>query len=59
MPISRFPISGSSTPMPKTLEAFELRKGDWVLIASHANEDEIAIAPFAEVSFSLGSLWNY
>ncbi len=45
-------------PDAQTLEAFELRKGDWLLIASHAGKDEIAVAPFAEVPFSLGVLWE-
>ena len=45
-------------PGAKTLEAFELRDQQWVLIATRANEDEIAVAPFAEVPFSLGALWG-
>ena len=45
-------------PDSKTLEAFELKDGRWVLLATRANDDEIAVAPFAEVPFSLGSLWG-
>ncbi len=44
-------------PDRRMLEAFELQKGQWSLIATHVNDDEIAIAPFAEVPFSLGALW--
>ena len=45
-------------PDTKTLEAFELIEGRWMLLATHANDDEIAVAPFAEVPFNLGSLWG-
>ncbi|MCF6198994.1 MAG: Uma2 family endonuclease [Hyphomicrobiaceae bacterium] len=45
-------------PDAKTLEAFELQKSKWVLIATNANKDDIAVAPFAEVPFSLGVLWS-
>ena len=44
-------------PDAKTLEAFTLKDGAWVLEATRANDDEIALAPFAEVPFSLASLW--
>jgi Uma2 family endonuclease len=45
-------------PDTKTLEAFELRERQWLLVATRANDDEVAIAPFAEVPFSLGALWG-
>ena len=45
-------------PDTKTQEAFELIEGRWMLLATHANDDEIAVAPFNEVPFSLGSLWG-
>ncbi len=44
-------------PDQKVLEAFELDKGKWTLIATRANADEIAIAPFAAVPFALDALW--
>ncbi len=44
-------------PDRRVLEAFELQNGKWTLIATRANNDEITIAPFAEVPFSLGALW--
>ena len=40
-----------------TLEAFELRKGEWVLIASAKNDDPVSIRPFDAITFSLGDLW--
>ncbi len=44
-------------PDNRTLEAFELQNGKWTLIATRANDDEIAIDPFAEVPFALSALW--
>ncbi len=44
-------------PNEKILEAFELQNGKWTLLATRANDDEIAIAPFDEVPFSLSALW--
>ena len=46
-------------PDARTLEAFELRDENWVLLATRANEDEIALPPFAQVPFSLKVLWSY
>ena len=44
-------------PDRRMLEAFELQNGKWTLLATRANEDEIALDPFAAVPFSLGVLW--
>ena len=44
-------------PMDRTLEAFELREGQWVLIATAQDDDPISIRPFDAVTFSLGDLW--
>ena len=44
-------------PVDRTLEAFELRDGEWVLIASAQDDDPIAVRPFEAVTFSLGGLW--
>ena len=38
-------------------EAFDLREGRWVLLATISGSAEMAVAPFAAVPFSLGSLW--
>ncbi len=44
-------------PADRTLEAFELREGQWVLIASAKDDDPVTIRPFDAVTFSLGDLW--
>ena len=44
-------------PVDHTLEAFELREQQWVLIASAKDDDPICIRPFDAVTFSLGDLW--
>ena len=45
-------------PADRTLEAFELRDGEWVLIASAKDNEPICIRPFDAVTFSLGDLWS-
>ena len=44
-------------PIVRQLEAFELREGRWVLLTTISDSAEVAVAPFAAVPFSLGSLW--
>ncbi len=44
-------------PDVRILEAFALQGGRWVLSGTFCNDDEIAIAPFADALFSLGDLW--
>ena len=44
-------------PTDRTLEAFELREGEWVLIAAAKDDDPIRIRPFDAITFSLGDLW--
>ena len=44
-------------PVDRTLEAFELRDGQWVLIATVADDDPVCIRPFDAITFSLGDLW--
>ena len=44
-------------PTDHTLEAFELRKGEWVLIATAKDDDPINIRPFDAITFSLADLW--
>ena len=44
-------------PADRTLEAFELREGQWVLIASAKDDEPISIRPFDAITFSLGDLW--
>ena len=44
-------------PADRTLEAFELRAGEWVLIATAQDDAPVRIRPFDVVTFSLGELW--
>ena len=44
-------------PVDRTLEAFELHDGQWLLIASAKDDDPISIRPFDAITFSLGDLW--
>ena len=44
-------------PADRTLEAFELRDREWVLIAGAKDDDPISIRPFDAITFSLGDLW--
>ena len=41
----------------RTLEAFELREGEWVLIATAKDEKPVSIRPFDAITFSLADLW--
>ena len=44
-------------PADRTLEAFELRDGEWVLIACAKDDEPVSIRPFDAITFSLGDLW--
>ena len=44
-------------PTYRTLEAFELQEGQWVLIASVRDNDLVSIRPFDAITFKLGDLW--
>ena len=44
-------------PTDRTLEAFELREGEWVLIACAKDDEAVSIRPFDAITFSLGDLW--
>ncbi len=44
-------------PDARTLEAFELRKGQWVLLKTLTDNDPVSLPPFDAISFSLGDLW--
>ena len=44
-------------PADRTLEAFELRDGEWVLIACAKDDEPVSVRPFDAVTFSLGDLW--
>ena len=44
-------------PADRTLEAFELRERQWVLIANAKDDDPVCIPPFDAVTLNLGDLW--
>ena len=44
-------------PADRTLDAFELHDGQWLLIASAKDDDPVNIHPFDAITFSLGDLW--
>ena len=44
-------------PAARDLEAFELRSGEWVLIATARNDDPVSIPPFEAITFPLDALW--
>ena len=44
-------------PTARTLEAFRLQDGEWVLQASFVDEAEVAVEPFDAVPFELAALW--
>ena len=44
-------------PADRTLEAFEMREGHWLLIATAKDADPVRIRPFDAITFSLGDLW--
>ena len=44
-------------PIGRTLEAFDLREGQWVLLGSAKRDDPVCIPPFDAITFSLGDLW--
>lgn len=44
-------------PADRTLEAFELRDGEWVPVATAQDDASVRIRPFDAVTFSLGDLW--
>ena len=45
-------------PTDRTLEAFELRDGEWVLIAVAKDDEPVNVRPFDAITFSLGDLWG-
>ena len=44
-------------PDARTLEAFELRKGLWLLLATLVGEAQVSLPPFDAISFPLDALW--
>ena len=48
---------GLVDPVDRTLEAFELREGQWVLIAAAKDTVRISVSPFEAITFDLDALW--
>jgi Uma2 family endonuclease len=44
-------------PLARTLEAFGLESGRWVVLGFHAGRDRVRAEPFKEVEIDLGWLW--
>lgn len=44
-------------PIARTLEAFQLADGQWLLLGSFVEDAEVSVDPFAVVPFPLASLW--
>ena len=44
-------------PLARTLEAFELRDGRWLLLGAIREDDPVCFPPFVVVTFSLADLW--
>ncbi len=44
-------------PLARTLEAFALRDGSWVLLAALRDDAEVRLPPFDAVAFPLAALW--
>ena len=42
----------------RTLEAFELREGEWALVASAKDDDQVSTRPFEVIKVNLGELWR-
>ena len=45
-------------PEARTLEAYELNQGHWMLIAALQDDAPVRVAPFDAIEFSLGDLWG-
>jgi Uma2 family endonuclease len=45
-------------PLARTLEAFVLAEGAWVLAAALGGEAEVRVPPFEAVAFPLAALWT-
>jgi Uma2 family endonuclease len=45
-------------PDARTLEAFVLRDGAWMLLQAFADEVKVRVEPFDAIAFPLNALWN-
>ena len=44
-------------PDARTLEAFALEEGRWVLLTALEGQADVSVPPFDAITFELGSLW--
>ncbi len=44
-------------PDARTLEAFELRDGQWLFLATLSDSDPVSLIPFDAITFPLNALW--
>jgi len=44
-------------PLERTLEAFKLEQGHWVLLTTLTDDDPVNVPPFDAITFSLADLW--
>ena len=44
-------------PDAQTMEAFELRKGQWVLLTTLSDDAAVSLLPFEAITFPLDALW--
>jgi Uma2 family endonuclease len=44
-------------PRAHSLEAFELREGNWRLIEAFAEDDKVAVEPFEKLPIDLAEFW--
>ena len=44
-------------PADRTLKAFELWDGEWVLIGCAKDDEPVSVRPFNAITFGLGDLW--
>lgn len=44
-------------PLARTLDAFRLQSGKWLLLGSYAGDDSVQVESFQEIAIYLGDLW--
>ncbi len=44
-------------PVGRSLQAFELRDGDWASLGAARNADTVSLPPFDDIDFPLDALW--
>jgi Uma2 family endonuclease len=45
-------------PLAETLDAYELRHGEWIRLGEFRGSDQVSVAPFAAISIALTDLWS-